>query len=626
MAATQIVNIVGIDPRLDVNSRKQRTNIVPQGASNISYQKTTSNNVSNSNCTFNIAVPNARTYVPRIIYLTVSGNTTFGGNSGLAGQQFVQAASLPHALGISSGTSNLVAPRCDPLNQIIQQLQININGQIFSSNTGQYARLLQRFVSERDEREYDLSMSPMMPDVSLDYAADEMSPISPLRGPQYNVYQTPRGAFPNVCITANTALGTNNDTAVIYWTFTTPLILSPMCYSRDYQEKLAFIQLTQFELQVTFGNQGGGGAIDNLSTGLWSWTNSQLNPNPPVLNTAVTNITNAFTFNQFIYPPEWQSIPPSVYYALSIPTWLPNAPSNNQIAAGAMGQAVFSQTIQRNQTMADIIFYVGEKATDASIFKPDVSFFWITQLQLQWDAGAPAFVTCSAYDLYQSLHVVKGGKLSWRQFSGATGATLNLGLTGSAAYDSSVGGSGTNVCGSYLRITPGIDVCLPADTHDAPSCSDQKHTLTFTATVTNLANRPIVPSANVLILDEGVFMIDQLVAKQKSNIVTPMEVKQLQAEASTMTPVPYFAPKSLLGGSFFGDLGRFLKKAARQGINVAKSLAPAQYQPVVGAVDTLAQEVGVGLPEHAGYGTGLGKVKGGRMLKAPQLKGLTYHT
>jgi hypothetical protein len=610
MAATEIVNVVGIDPRLDINSRKQRINVVPQGASNISYQKTTSNNVSNSNCTFNIAVPSARTYVPRVVYITLSGNTVFTGNSGLAGQTLLQAASFPHANGISSGTSNLVAPRCMPLDQIISQLQININGQIISSNTGQYARLLQRFSNERDEREYDLSMSPMMPDVSLDYSADEMSSISPLRGAQYNDYQLPRGACPNVLITANTSLGNNNDTATVYWTFTTPLILSPMCYSRNYQEKLSFIMLTMFELQTTFGNQGGGGAIDNLSSGLWSWTNSLLNPTPPVLLSATTNIQSAFLFNQFIVPPEWQSIPPSVYYSFTVPTWLPNAPSSNTIAAGATGQIVMSQAIQRNQTMADIIFYVGERATDASIFKPDVAFFTITQLSLQWDSGAPAFSTMSPFDLYQAFHVVKGGNLSWRQFSGAGGSVISgMGGGGAAAYDASVGGSGTNVIGAYLRITPGIDIPLPEYLHDAPSCSDQKHTLLFTATVTNLTNRAIVPSANCLILDEGIFEITKLVASQRSNIVTPSEVKELQMTAGQSQPVPFFAPKSLLGGTFFGDVGQFFKRAARTGLNIAKSLAPKQYQPAVNEVSDLAEK----------YGVGLGNVKGGARASRKKL-------
>lgn len=625
MAATDIINVIGIDPRLDINSRKQRTNIVPQGASNISYQKTTSNNVSNSSCTFNVSVPNARTYVPKVVYLTLSGNTVFGGNSGLAGQAFLQAAGLPHATGITPGTSNLFAPRCDPVNQIISQMQININGQIVSSNTGQYARILQRFVSERDEREYDLSMSPMMPDCSLDYAADEMSAISPLRSAQYNDYQTPRGAYNNVTISANTSLGTNNDTATVYWTFTTPIILSPFCYSRNYQEKLAFVQLTQLEMQFTFGNQGGGGAIDNLSSGLWSWTNSLLNPNPPVLNSASTNITSAFLFNQFITPPEWQSIPPNIFWALTIPTWLPNAPSSNTIAPGAAGQLVFSQAIQRNQTMADIIFYTGERATDASISKPDVAFFWITQLSLQWDSGAPVFSTMSPFDLYQTLHVTKGGKLSWRQFSGATGANIaGLGSGHAAAYDAAVGGSGTNVVGSYLRITPGLDIPLPESMHDAPSCSDQKHTLLFTATVTNLSNRAIVPSGNVLILDEGVFEINKLIATQRSNIITPMEVKELQMSARDAQPVPFYGPKSLLGGTFFGDIGNFLKKAARTALNLGEAYAPAQYKPLAKELSNLAHEVGVGL--NQGYGTGLGKVKGGRMLKGPQLKQLTYHT
>lgn len=608
MAATEVKSVVGIDPRLDVNARKNRINIVPQGASNISYQKTTSNNVSNSNCTFNVPIPNARYYVPRVIYLNLQGNTVFGGNSGAAGQTLLQAAGAPHITGVSSGTSNLFAPRCDPINQILQQITININGQQISSNVGQYARLLQRFNSERDEREFDLSMSPMMPDVSLSYAADEMSSISPLRSAQYNDYQLPRGAWPQMTITANTLTGTGADTATVFWSFTTPVILSPFCYSRDYQEKLAFVQLTQLEFNFTFGTQVQGGPIDNLSSGLWSFTNSLQNPTPPVLTSAATTIQTAVMYNQFIYPPEWQSIPPSIYYSYSVPTWLPNN-INTSIAAGASGQIVLSQAIQRNQTMADIIFYVGERAQDATIFKPDVAFFALTQLILQFDGGAPAFSTMSQYDLYQSLHVVKGGKLSWRQWSGAVGAPG----AAAPAYDPSVGGSGTNVAGSYCRITPGIDIPLPSG--DAPSCSDQKHTLLFTATVTNLTDRAIIPSANVLVIDTGLFKIDRLVASQQTNIVTPVEVKMLEQQARQMEPVPYAMPTSLLGGNFLKDVGRFLKKAVRPAINVAKALVPEQYRGAVNAVDELAKSQGLGL----------GDMKGGRTMSKKKLAQLTYH-
>lgn len=609
MAATRVQSVIGIDPRQDVNARVNRINIVPQGTSNTSYQKTTSNNVSNSNCTFNVPVPNARYYVPRVIYLTLQGNTVFTGNSGLSGQTLLQAASLPHASGVSSGTSNLFGPRCDPINQILQQITININGQQISSNTGQYERLLQRFNSERDEREFDLSMSPMMPDVSLDYSADEMSSISPLRGAQYNDYQIPRGAFPQITITANTSAGTSADTATVYWNFTTPIVLSPFCYSRNYQEKLAFVQLTQLEFQFTFGNQGmSGGAIDSLSTGLWCFTNSLLNPNPPTLSGATTTVQTAVMYNQFLYPPEWQSIPPNIFYSYSVPTWLPNN-IQSAIAPGATGQIVLSQAIQRNQTMADMIFYVGERAQDASIFKPDVAFFALTALTLQWDGGAPAFSTMSQYDLYQSLHVVKGGKLSWRQWSGAVGAPG----AAAPAYDASVGGSGTNVVGSYVRITPGIDIPLPPG--DAPSCSDQKHTLLFTATVTNLTNRSIYPSANVLVIDTGIFKIDRLVATQQTNIVTPLEVKALEMEARNSEPVPYAMPSSLLGGSFLKDVGRFLKKLARPAINIAKATVPEQYRGVVNAVDEVARSQGIGM----------GDMKGGRGMSKKQLAALAYH-
>jgi hypothetical protein len=316
----------------------------------------------------------------------------------------------------------------------------------------------------------------------------------------------------------------------------------------------------------------------------------------------------AVLYNQFIIPPEWQAIPQEIFYSYSVPTWLPNA--QDPIDGGTPGKVVTSQAIQRNQTMSDIFVYVGELASNATMFTPDVSFFSIDQVILQWDAGAPALSTLSPYDIYQSLHVVKGGRLSWRQFSGAKGSP---GFSSNATYRGEVGGSGTNVVGSYLRITPGIDIPLPRG--DAPSCANQKHTLLFTITVTNLSSRRIVPSVNVLMIDTGVFKIDRLVASQQTNIVTPEEVKALESTAAETQPVPFTGPTSVLGGSFLKDVGRFLKKAARPALNVAKALVPAQYQPYVEGVDALARTQGIGM----------GDMKGGRAMSKKQLKQLAMH-
>jgi hypothetical protein len=563
-----------------------------------------------------------RTAVPRIVYFNLQGYTDFFGNSGTAGAPLLQCRGLPHANGVAVGTANLLAPRCDPLNQIIQQLQININGQIVSSNTGQYATVIQRFNTERDEREYDLSMSPMMQDNSLNYADDFMADSSPLGSTQDNVFQLPRGSFNQVTVTSNTSNGNNTDTGRIYWNYTTPIILSPFCYSRNYQEKLAFLQLSQLELTFTFGGKGSN-AIAGLSGGLWSWTaavptGAQTFPwaapyaGGPTISAAQTTIPQggATLYNQFLYPPIWQSIPRSLYYAYTVPTWLPNA---QPVINAGLSRQIMSQAIQRNQTPADIIVRVAEQMSDFDMTKSDVPCFAITACVAQWDSGAPALSTLSQYDLYQSLYVTKGGTMSWREWSGQTGAPGQP-----AVYDSAVGQSGTGIKGSYLRITPGIDIPLPSG--DAPSCSMQKHTLLLTITVTNLTSRDIIPSVDVLILDEGVFKIDEGIASQQSNLITPGEVKSL--EHSNNNPIPYYVPKSVLGGNFLHDIGSFFKKAVRPLITVAQKLVPAQYQPVVTAADTIAKSYGLG---KLGLGRMKGKkkkVRGGSMLTQEQLENL----
>ena len=127
MSATSINNILGIDGRIDVNSRKYKTNVIVQGPSASTYIRTTQNSISNSSAAFTYTTPGNKTYFPRIQYLQLQGTSTFFGASAGVGIPFLQANGLPHAAGVPVGNLPYFAPRCDPVNNIIIQLQANIN-------------------------------------------------------------------------------------------------------------------------------------------------------------------------------------------------------------------------------------------------------------------------------------------------------------------------------------------------------------------------------------------------------------------------------------------------------------------------------------------------------------------
>lgn len=606
MSTTEIKNVLGIDGRLDPNARKNKINIILQGGSQSSFLRTTASNVSSSNVGFSVTVPNARTYLPRVVYVQIQGNTTVTGASAGVGTPFLQCSGLPHTAGVPVGNGNYFAPRCDPLNQIISQCQINFNGWQLSGNINGYARYLQWFHRSIDAENIELSMSPMMHDNSLNYGDVAGSVRSPLANYQNNSVQDPRGCFPNVLVTSNTALGAG-DSATIYWSFITPVVLSPFIYSKDYQEQLAFIQVTKLDFNFILNGRGTG-PLGGLGGGLFSFDTS----GGSTLTGSQTNISAAALFNQFLYPPSWQSIPREVNYAYSMPTYSPTNFGVLSFAAGAT-DTLTTGTFQRNTTPNAIFIAVTEFDGDADMTKTDAPQFTINNVLAQWDSGAPILSTLSKYDVYQQLHVAKGGRLSWRQWSGTRDLIPNP--VGPPVYDAASSGG---TMGSAICILPGIDIpLLPGD---SPGCGNQKHSFFFTINCTNLSNRAIRPQISVLIIDDGIFQIKDLVAQANTSVFQPEDVKSVE----NMEPIRYKEPASVLGGSFWGDLLQGIKKIARPVTNAAKALLPGNE--IVRAVDAGLSSIGLGMKKRRGKakgsGLGLGVMKGGAQLTQRQLQNL----
>lgn len=593
MSTTEITNILGIDGRLNPNSRKHKTNIILQGGSNTSYMRTQAQGPSASNVSFNVTVPNGRTYLPRVVYFRLQGKTTFRGTSPglLVGQELLQCPGLPHAAGVGTGNVNCFGPRCDPLNQAITQTIANINGYPIGSNTNAYSRILQRFHRSIGEENTEMSMSPMMPDNSLNYSDTYGTNISPLASAEFNPLQDPRGCFPSIVVTSNEHKGANS-VAEVEWSFITPIILSPFVYSKNYQEQLAFVQITSFTFNFLLGGRGSG-LLGGLSGSLWSADVES--PGAGTILSADTIISGAWLYNQFITPPDWQTIPRQVNYAFSKPSFLPNQ-FQTALASGATQdyQSVAGQT---NITPQAIYLWVSEADTAMDMTKTDAMQFSIEKVTLQWDAGAPVLSTLSKYDIYQSLYVVKGGNMSYKQWGGNLDGAGALGL---AVYDQ-VGGSGI-ATGSLVCIHPGIDI--PLMPGDAPGCGNQKHTFIFNVTVKNISGRAIAPQVNVMFIEEGVFQIDDLVANSNVAIFQPADVKSVD----NMDPISYTGPSSVLGGSFWQDISNFIGKVARPVFNAVRPSLPGAVGDIGDAILT-AHGKGMRKKSHGGALIGGAKLK-----------------
>lgn len=559
------------------------------GGQQSNYWPFQSNNFSSSQISWTGLVPSSNTYVTRLVPINITGTITFTGVSAGAGLTLLQARGLPTAAGVSGGTQNYDAPRCSPLSQAFTTFNCKINGYTVSQNLSNYSRIFQRFHRNCYEENLDLSMSPMMSDNSLNYSDMSGFAWDPLGVVGNNPLQYPRGSFPSVTITRNDSTGVA-DTATVDFSFTEFIYLSPFSFSRMSQEQVAFAGITQLDIQAFLGGRGLS-PTSGLAASLWSHSTAV---GAGTINAASVAITGGTLYLQYIYPQDYQSIPPNLLYSFSDPVFYPQ--TQPSVAAGQTIQ-LSSQAIELQSTPQRMYIWVDQRDQDYSMTTTDTTKFSLENLTIRWDSNTTVLSTASKYDLY-NIYLRTGGNLSWDAWAGR-GSPISP-----AQYTSPFSGQG--VTGFYFCVEFGLDI--PLAPTDAPGCLN-KHIIQIFPTVKNLSNGAIIPNVNCLVIYEGIFQFDGLRVNTSTALLVPEEIKSVQGQV----PVPFVEPVSVLGGSFFSDALGFIKRLVRPAITAAQSLAPAQYQPLVTAADSVAKSYGLG---H------MGRVKGygGALMSENQLK------
>jgi hypothetical protein len=130
----------------------------------------------------------------------------------------------------------------------------------------------------------------------------------------------------------------------------------------------------------------------------------------------------------------------------------------------------------------------------------------------------------------------------------------------------------------------------------------------ITVTCTNIhPTKTFIPTLNCLMVLEGIVTIDNGSVSENIGVV---DEKQVMDSWDT-APIPAKRSKNIygaaLGMGFWDDMLTFGKRVGRAGINVAKSLAPQQFQPIVGEADKLAASYGFGIRD-------VSKRRGGALL------------
>lgn len=585
MADVRDLHLVrGIPKNLDINSSRNKTYIIESGAPYGTYYVFNANAPSNSNLNFTCQVSDTKTYVRRQIYLRVQGTTTFTGASAGVGIPFIQAAGMRTATGVSAGTAYYLAPRCRPLREITQSINITFNNFPFTQNLNQYSRILGNFYETDETAGGEQSTTPTYTDQSQLYGDMDGFPRNPLGGyGNMSTDNSGRGGFSDMILTANTALG-GGDTATIQWQFTEPICLSPLSYDLFTQEQLCLIGLNQIQINWQLGGRGSGGGLGpnpgiiGLNQGLWSYSELGV-----PLATATTTILGAQALLQFYTPNPRQYLPDFLTYAYSEP--FPYQKQYNVVVAPGGQGVVNLDTISIPTIPQTGIIWVSLQDQFTNISSTD-TFALITGITIQYMNQSGILSTAQPQDLYQiaKKNGINYSYSEWQRYKG-----------------------------SILPLKFGDDIPLQEDL--APGVLT-KQSFTVQVTFTNISSQAQQFTLNFMTMNEGVVTIQAGGSIGKNiGVLTMEEVK----ESWGTDPLPMHKSRNVFGngfsgsGGFWDDLLTFGKRVGRAGINVAKSLAPAQFQPIVGEADKLASSYGFGLQ-------GMGRMRGGALLNMSEMK------
>lgn len=562
-----------IDGRMSINNLHNKQYALVTNAADESFFPfpVNGNPAGSTQLVWNGIPPTTGTYVNRRAYANLQMTLTFTGTATGGVPTLINAQGYQASAGVSPGTGNLDALRCDPLNQLFTNLTLQINNGIITQPLGLYSRYFQRYRRSSDDQQLDLSMSPMAPDISIQYA-DVFGTIgNPLGSYGNNIYDQ-RGAFSGVVITSNTP---TSATATV--NVTAPIMLSPMAFDHD-DEPVALIGCKNFILTATLGGRGSSNQIGNS---LWSHMNGS-----STLSSITMQVNQATLFMSFLSPPQGQPLPEQVYYSFVLPTYWqqqgPAAPASTLPLPNPITIQPATQVVELSSIPHALLVAVDPADYLFDFTQTDVCKFWIQSISITLGNRTSILNSASIYDIYQKA-VKNGCNVSWNQ--------------------------ATRFQGLVLLLRFGQDIILPEGM--TPGMNTKITLQISRIQVQPLATVPYAQvSVNMLVLEEGVLYIDRTNVTPTVGVANQSDYKMVQSEP----PIAYNPPKNILGGAFGEDVLNFFKRLvpaiARPLYEGTKQFIPSQLHP---AVDAGLKAFGKGVKKGRKSG---GTYVGGRQMLA----------
>jgi hypothetical protein len=522
-----------LDPRLEAlePSQKQMTWAIPKSCEGQNVVQQQANSYSTSGITWNFNTQSENVLIDRRIYARVQFQLTFVGTAPL-GQPLLNTESD--------------ALRFLPLAAVTQSLKVTING---SSVESQYADSLLgvlRYNLGDHLKETDLSMSPSTQDKYQRYASGVGSVRNPLSSYGNSGKDTGRGSFFMDAITnpVSPDAAVTPITAVVLFTVTEPLLLSPMLYkSNDLQSGL--IGVRNMGVQFNF-------ASGQLSR-LWSRSSSggvTLTSVTPAIGAGTTTPPSLLV--NYLTPPlsSQGSIPRQINYQYNKSECFVN--DMNVSLLPNTSQTFTNNAIQLS-TVPKCIYIWASRQNSTKTYLTSDTFFKINSLSLNYLNVSGQFSSMSLQDLYQ-MCVKNGCELSWLEWSGRTtsigGAAAGIGVP-------------VGMVGSVIKLDIS-DLHIPSNVASGMNVNSQ---LSYTVNVEN-CNRidTIGVQLTTVIVYDGLMTIESGSMATQVGVISEADVVETRAERSNF--ITQAEARNIYGGSIYGSMGH-LARIAKRGLDMA---------------------------------------------------------
>jgi hypothetical protein len=574
MKPLELVNV--IDPRLKCMKYAQEKLEygVTKGAEYSNWVRQQANSYSTASVSFNFNTQGVNTMIDRRLYCKIQFQLTLTGVPVNGGRL------------VNPGLS---APRAFPLASICENVSVNINGNTVSMAYADALQAMWRYSNNYEDFEYDLSTTPNYLDVYQEYAAGVGSLRNPLNDFQNSGYELGRGAFALDNIVNPVGDGVNPVTAVVLFTVTEPIFVSPLLYKSQCLEQ-ALIGVKNMGVQLNFGGNLNrvwshalglaGETVTAATVAIGAGTTTQ----PELL----VNYLNTPLIDESMIPREVN------YDYMRIESFVND--QNVNLNAGT-SQTFTNNSIQLGTVPKSIWIYVNEPRGQKNLFSTD-TFFRINSISLQYLNVSGQFSSMSIQDLYQ-LSVKNGCKMSFTEWTGLT--VLNTGTT-------------LGLTGSVLKIDC-TDLALPSNLASGVNINSQ---LQFSINVTNTGSQAKQVQIVTVIATEGLFTVADGSSYSQLGVITQEDVLRTRSDESEWRD--FNMQGTLYGGSFWSGLKNFGKSLGHAILKYGPKAL--KLAPLIGLgmdEDQMNEMQGSAMVGGKKHNKG-GAIVGGKMLSRTQLK------